>query len=188
MTRRKSECTDSTVLKRVYLLIGLLFVLAVVVAVLLLRHTRDQERLYDRIGNYHAPMIYYTDKLDAALELIEHSLQHSGKAREETHLIPTLQNPAYTIGSYLQAIQKLNGGTDFPEAENALHRLQREVGNLIGILNNLSTETGNSKPASLPALIKSVQFRTRQLNRLHVNASAKLRQNSSNRPSVILPC
>ena len=163
---------DTAVLNKIYLIISLLVLMAIVVATVLVNHARQQEYLYDQISNYHTPIIYYTDKLDTALQEIVPILQQV-KVKEPGLLTEAIRNPIYSIKNYLNVIDDLEGETTDKVIEKARLRLQNEVNNLLDILRDLAMIQDGY--ADLPALVKSAQFRAQQFSRLHVNASKKFR-------------
>ena len=168
------------VLNLVYVLISLLVVMAILVTMVLLRHTQEQEQLYDQVSNFHAPTIFYTDKLAATLQVIAQTFQDYHQQTGDPEFFAEVRNPVYAIKSHLNAINDLAGNRPHKETGKTLLRLQREINNLVEILNN-STTVHDSDADLLSALIESAQLRAEQFKRLHIKISDELRRKLANR-------
>lgn len=170
-----------SVLTRVYLLISLLVCTAILVVSVLVTHSGQQERLYDRLSNFHAPVIYYLGKLVAILDEISHTFEHNSNPIRDAELLnQNLINPVYFIKSYIKTINDLTRQTENKETEKAYLRLHHEINNLIDQLSRL-TEGEKSAIELLPMLTRSAKFRAQQLSRLHTKASEDLRQKLAGR-------
>ncbi len=165
------------VLNRVYLLIGLLMLMAAVVVGVLFEHSREQDRMYDKLSNFHTPIIYYTDRLSVTLKDIAQTYRFHQKDDSMVSFAEAMKNPVYEIETYMDAISELNGWGNRNVNEKAWLRLQGESKRLVQILNRLPVEENQEKNQDelLTVLIESALFRAQQLGRLHANSSEKLR-------------
>ena len=168
-----------SILKRIYLLIGLLIISAALVAIILVKHMRAQQNLYDEMNHFHVPTIFYTDKLIATLQEIKYTIKQNMTNRVTTANI--LKNPVYLIKSYALIINDL--AYQYPDAatEHAHRRLQRDVALLTEVLQDHITANKEAPHEHLQTLILSTLIRAEQLNRLHANSNEYLRNQLAER-------
>ncbi len=165
---------DHSILNRVYLLLALTVFMACLAILALMHHSRDQENLYQRISNYHAPTIYYSDKLIESLESISKSGPLSIRSENKSSMIQTLNNPLYSIKNHFNAIKTLSSQFQNSEPDKALLRLQQSIFSLSNALTKLSILERPAYSELLP-LIDAALLRAQQLNRLHVRSTDELR-------------
>lgn len=171
--------SKSSILNRVYLLITLIVLTAILVTSALLSHSREQQLLIDKVSNFHDPSIYYAAKLTETLQEIAQSFyshqQHQTLSKKRTFFSTSVVNPLYSIKNTIKAIKDLDSEKGNQKPNNALLRLERDINYLVEILNEFSLAQ-DDQIELLPDLIQSAKFRAQQFSRLHLDANDKLRQ------------
>jgi len=101
----------NAILLHVYILVTLLTLFAALVVTLLVINSREQQAVFDEINNYHSPAIYYSEKLSETLQKIaqsNHFFQHHNESHPKNIFFSnSLNNPAYSIKSYIKNINDL---------------------------------------------------------------------------------
>jgi len=159
------------VLKKVYQLVGVQLVMAALAMAVIFQHTQQQHEIYDQLGNFHAPSIYYADNLAATLENLIFDLKLNQNSPEKINI----QNPSYTIKSQLAAINEIIRQASDPETEKAFQYLQEETQALLKLLQNTDASQHFDNTQLIEALT-ATRFRATQLSRLHSNLSEQLRE------------
>ncbi|PPD32334.1 MAG: hypothetical protein CTY18_10990 [Methylomonas sp.] len=159
------------VLKKVYQLVGVQLVMAALAMAVIFQHTQQQHEIYDRLGNFHAPSIYYADNLAATLENLIFDLKLNQNSPEKINI----RNPSYTIKSQLAAINEIIRQASDPETEKAFQYLQEETQALLKLLQNTDASQHFDNTQLIEALT-ATRFRATQLSRLHSNLSEQLRE------------
>jgi len=175
----------NAILLHVYILVTLLTLFAALVVTLLVINSREQQAVFDEINNYHSPAIYYSEKLSETLQKIaqsNHFFQHHNESHPKNIFFSnSLNNPAYSIKSYIKNINDLKIKKQNINIDSTKSRLEKESNTLIQVLNELSLAQ-NQNLELLPDLIKSVKFRAQQFSRLHINANKTLQQKLAKLP------
>lgn len=161
-----------SILKRIYVLSGLLIISVVLIAVILVKHMWAQQSLYDKINHLHVPTISYTDKLITTLQEIKYTIKYN-KINDET-IADIYDNAVFSIESYISVLNDL--AYQFPDTatEQALLRLQEEVAFLVAALLNHTDLDNIVQYEYLSTIVLSTFIRAEQLNRLHKNANENL--------------
>lgn len=162
----------SSVLRRIYLLIALLIASVLLVAVILVKHMQAQQTLYDEISRFHAPIIYYTEKLNSTLQDTKYNISLNKETSNETKVKYLLVDHIYLTQNHAHTIQSIAKSYPNLLTDNAQARLQQAINKLSNVFNDPSI-TNQDKLDLLPALIEATIFRVTQLNRLHVNLNDK---------------
>lgn len=160
------------ILQQIYILIGLLILSATVIVIILLKHMKDQQGLFDEINHLHAPTIFYTNKLIMTLQEIQYTVRNHTADRQTTAKF--FINPVYSINSHASIIYELADQYPRSETQHAHRRLQQDIVLLIEALQNQATTIKENPNEYLATLIQSSLIRAKQLNRLHINANQKL--------------
>lgn len=168
----KKSSKQPSVLKRIYLLIGLLITSALLVAFILVQHLQVQQLQYDKISRFHAPTIYYTDKLTATLQDVEYIISQNIGAMDKVKVIELLSGHTYSIRNHTHFTHSITAAYPNFTTNRAQIRLQDATDHLLDIIQD-PLITDQERLDQLPTLIKSTLFRVQQLNRLHVNLSDK---------------
>ncbi|MDH5553177.1 MAG: PAS domain-containing protein, partial [Nitrosomonas sp.] len=162
----------SSVLRRIYLLIALLIASVLLVAVILVGQLQKQQTLHDKISRFHAPIIYYTEKITTTLHDTKYNISLHKEKTNESKLTDLLVNHIYSTQNHAHTIQTITKSYPNFLTDNAQTRLQQAIDKLSNVINDPSI-TNQDKFDLLPALIEATMFRVTQLNRLHVNLNDK---------------
>lgn len=171
---------QSSVLNRVYLLIVLLIVSVLLITAILTNHLQAQQELYDRISRFHTPTIYHTDKLASTLQDIKYIISQNQEPINKDKVTDLISNYTYSIKNRTQITQTIAALYPSLITDNAQIRLQHAADELSQLLHD-PLITNSEKLDQLPFLIESTLFRTKQLNRLHININDKQHQLLENR-------
>ena len=182
LANKETTHQQMPILKQIYLLIGLLILFAAIIVIILLKHMREQQNLFDEINYFHAPTIFYTNKLIGTLQEIKYTARNKTNREKSTNIF---KNPVYLIKSYTRIVKELADQYPRAETEHAHRRLQQDISLLTEALQNQATDNKKEPHEYLPTLTQSSLIRAEQLNRLHTNAIQKLRNKFAEREKNI---
>lgn len=167
---RRSDKTPP-VLTKVYQLIGVQLLMAALAMTVIFHHTKLQHEIYDQLGNFHAPSIYYADNLASTLESLIFDLKLNPNSPEKINI----NNPSYTIKSELAAISEIVRHASDQDTYKTFQYLQEETQALLKLLQDAGAGKAFDNEQLIDALT-ATRFRALQLSRLHSNLSEQLRE------------